>query len=184
MTQLIDQIFAFNEADYDLDIVNQFHQRAVKGKLTRDEHIHSHFCVYFLLFDPKKNLVFLGHHKKSGLWIPTGGHIDQGETMDETVVREADEELGMKLNKKEVGAPRFLTITKIDHETIPCRKHFDIWYILEIDSTALKIDQEKFTKEFFEGSWMSFGKANNLVKDKNTLHVLDKIQEKNLKNPT
>lgn len=35
-------------------------------------------------------------HKKLGMWLPPGGHIDEGETPDEAVLREVLEETGLK----------------------------------------------------------------------------------------
>jgi ADP-ribose pyrophosphatase YjhB (NUDIX family) len=34
-------------------------------------------------------------HKKLGLWLPPGGHIEEGETTDEGVLREVLEETGL-----------------------------------------------------------------------------------------
>lgn len=42
--------------------------------------------------------ILLIHHRKSGLWLPPGGHIDPGETPHETAVREALEETGIHVN--------------------------------------------------------------------------------------
>ncbi|MBI5246704.1 MAG: NUDIX domain-containing protein [Elusimicrobia bacterium] len=35
-------------------------------------------------------------HKKLRMWLPPGGHIDEGETPDEAVLREALEETGLE----------------------------------------------------------------------------------------
>lgn len=35
-------------------------------------------------------------HRKLGLWLPPGGHIDEGETPDEACLREILEETGLK----------------------------------------------------------------------------------------
>ena len=39
--------------------------------------------------------VLLIHHNKLNLWLPVGGHIDENETPDAAVLREAREEVGM-----------------------------------------------------------------------------------------
>jgi hypothetical protein len=54
-----------------------------------------HLVAYFLLSDPLDESVFLVHHRKARLWLPTGGHVEVGEDPADTVRREAPEELGV-----------------------------------------------------------------------------------------
>src|SRR3990167_297809 len=35
-------------------------------------------------------------HKKLGMWLPPGGHLEEGETTDEGVLREGLEETGLE----------------------------------------------------------------------------------------
>ncbi|WP_328530387.1 NUDIX domain-containing protein [Nocardioides sp. NBC_00368] len=55
-----------------------------------------HLVSYFLLVDPVSGHVLLGDHRKSGLWLPSGGHVEPGENPAETVRRECIEELGVE----------------------------------------------------------------------------------------
>jgi len=51
------------------------------------------------------NKVLLIHHKKLGLWIPVGGHIEKDETPDDALLREFKEELNLDieiLNRNDV----------------------------------------------------------------------------------
>lgn len=41
--------------------------------------------------------VLLIKHRKLGVWLPPGGHIDEGETPAEAAVREAREETGLDI---------------------------------------------------------------------------------------
>ena len=43
-------------------------------------------------------------HRKLGMWLPPGGHIEEGETPDEAVLREVLEETG--LEAEFIAAPR------------------------------------------------------------------------------
>jgi 8-oxo-dGTP pyrophosphatase MutT (NUDIX family) len=49
-----------------------------------------------------KNKLLLIKHKKSGKWLPVGGHAEENETLDETLHREIKEEvnLGVKFIEK------------------------------------------------------------------------------------
>ncbi|MFC1790200.1 NUDIX domain-containing protein [Patescibacteria group bacterium] len=100
-------------------VSNQFRKRATEGQLTRDENPQTHFCVYFAACDPKAKRVFLGNHKKSGLWLFNGGHIDEGETPNEALAREISEEWGIKtfkpkqkLLEEEFSQTSWLTISE------------------------------------------------------------------------
>ena len=69
-------------------IYDEYIQRLSEGRPTRDENPGSHFCVYFLSYNQANQTVFIIHHKKSGLWLTTGGHIDKGELPLEALERE------------------------------------------------------------------------------------------------
>lgn len=91
-----------------------------------------HLVSYFLLVDREARSVLLCDHRLSGLWLPTGGHVEPREDPAETVRREAAEELGIVAQHDEVhgGRPFFLTVT----ETIgpPESRHTDVslWFAL------------------------------------------------------
>ncbi|MDP2815648.1 MAG: NUDIX domain-containing protein [Rectinemataceae bacterium] len=150
-----------------------YQQRLVEGKLTRDENTQSHFCVYFLPYNPATKDVFIVHHKKSGLWIAPGGHIDEGETLFQALNREIKEELGVERSFTEMPAPFLLTITRIDSATHPCKMHFDIWFLLSTDGANFQIDP----KEFHETRWVDITAARQIVTDKPNLTALTVIEK-------
>jgi len=85
-----------------------------------------HLVSYFLLVDRLAGRVLLCDHRLSGLWLPTGGHVEPGEHPLDTVRREAVEELGVTAQPDpEFGdRPFFLTMT----ETVgpPATRHVDV----------------------------------------------------------
>jgi 8-oxo-dGTP pyrophosphatase MutT (NUDIX family) len=54
-----------------------------------------HFTVaVFVVWEEK---VLLHRHRKLGMWLPPGGHIEEGELPDEAAVREVWEETGVRV---------------------------------------------------------------------------------------
>ena len=59
------------------------------------EHTGRHFTVaVFVVHDGR---VLLHLHKKLGMWLPPGGHIEEGELPDDAAVREVFEETGLRI---------------------------------------------------------------------------------------
>jgi 8-oxo-dGTP pyrophosphatase MutT (NUDIX family) len=102
-----------------------------------------HLVAYFLLIDASANQVLLVDHKKAGLWLPAGGHVEPNEHPRETVKREILEELGIEADFMTVD-PVFLTVTKTVGQIV---QHTDIsfWYLLKGNNEMpLQYDQEEF----------------------------------------
>ncbi|WP_433315450.1 NUDIX hydrolase [Micromonospora chersina] len=91
-----------------------------------------HLVAYFLLRDEADGAVLLVDHRKAGMWLPSGGHVEPGEDPAQTVRREMVEELGVPAVFVPVlgERPAFLTVT----ETVgpPEERHTDVslWYVL------------------------------------------------------
>jgi 8-oxo-dGTP pyrophosphatase MutT (NUDIX family) len=59
------------------------------------EQAGKHFTVaVFVVWEQK---VLLHHHRKLGMWLPPGGHIEVDELPDEAAVREVWEETGVQV---------------------------------------------------------------------------------------
>jgi len=128
--------------DAPTEIKEEYAERLKQGDLTRDENLTTHFCSYFLPYRLSDRKVFLEAHKKSGLWLSPGGHIDPGETPSTTVEREIQEELGVKRTIPENELPKLLTITYIKQDVRACKVHFDIWYFIPMDGVTLATQKE------------------------------------------
>ena len=152
----------------------RFIERVEKGAFTRDENLASHFCVYFLPYNKKTRKVFIVHHKKSGLWIGPGGHIDKGEDLHTTLNREIFEELGVKHFYKETPIPFLLTLTPIESTKRSCRFHFDIWFLMETDGSNFHVDP----KEFYTTNWASFDEARKKSTNKANLKAFEIIENR------
>jgi 8-oxo-dGTP pyrophosphatase MutT (NUDIX family) len=92
-----------------------------------------HLVVYFVPVDAAGRCLLLGDHRKSGLWLPPGGHVEEGEDPRAAVVREADEELGVVAGSLD-DRPLFLTVTP----TNDASRHLDVdlWFVLPVPRGA------------------------------------------------
>jgi 8-oxo-dGTP diphosphatase len=123
-----------------------------------------HLVAYFLLIDSLTNQVLLVDHKKAGLWLPSGGHVEPNEHPKETVKREILEELGIQADFM-MKDPVFLTVTKTVGQSAG---HTDIslWYILKGSSSiSYAFDQEEFVQIcWFSSSQIPYNKCDPHMK--------------------
>lgn len=159
------------------DISKKFTSSLESENFTRYNDTKTHYCVYFAGYDPQEEKIFIGHHKKSNYWLFNGGHVDKGETHEETLIREIEEEWGIDFKPQCFPKPSLLTITEIDNKRVPCQKHYDIWYFIPLDSGKFNPDRKKLATEFYETGWKTFDEARKLVVDRNTLLAINKITE-------
>lgn len=164
--KLVTRSLCPDEATY-----QRFLKRIEQGALTRDENPTSHFCVYFLPFNPETNEVFIVHHKKSNLWLAPGGHIDRGETPEQAAHREIAEELGMQDSSSIALEPFFFSIVDIKNQQHTCQTHHDLWYPVRTDGSAYQIDPA----EFHTTKWASAVEARKLISDPSNLQALARI---------
>ncbi|PKP58053.1 DNA mismatch repair protein MutT [Candidatus Atribacteria bacterium HGW-Atribacteria-1] len=64
--------------------------------MLNENKLEKHFTVSALIIN-KEGKILLINHRKLGIWLYPGGHIEQGETPDEAVVREVKEETGLNV---------------------------------------------------------------------------------------
>ncbi len=112
---------------------------------------HKHLVSYFVPIDKNKNKVLLIDHRKSGLWLPPGGHVEKNENPQATVVREAKEELNI-IARFIFTTPFFITVTNTVNIDAG---HTDVslWYLIHGD----KLKKLVYDKREMKGTkWFSF----------------------------
>lgn len=119
-----------------------------KNKGTLDKEDIYRVSALWIINSNGQILLARRHHTKSHhprKWGPAvAGTVDEGETYEENIIKEAEEELGLKNIKPKIG-PK----TKTDNEY----HHFTQWYILNVDFdiTQFKIQED----EVEEIKWFS-----------------------------
>lgn len=160
------------------EVVTAFLERIKEGSLAREENPESHFGVFFAPIDFVAKKVFIGHHKKSGLWLFNGGHLAEGELPLDTAEREMGEEWGENYGSVEIAGPELLTIAAVNIPQVRCRTHFDIWYFVSTDLKGFTPRMENLAQEFYEWSWMSIDGAKREVTDYSVRRALAIIETK------
>jgi 8-oxo-dGTP diphosphatase len=130
----------------------------------------THLVAYFLPVSQDLSQVLLVDHKKAELWLPPGGHVEPGEHPRRTVVREAQEELGVAAELLD-ERPLFLTVTKTVGGVA---RHTDVslWYLLKGDpKESLSYD----TGEFNQIRWFGINEIPFAQSDPHMRRFVEKL---------
>jgi len=107
-----------------------------------------HLVVYFIPVDAAERCLLLGDHRKSGLWLPPGGHVEDGENPHQAVIREAGEELGIAAEFAD-DKPFFLSVTRTN-EASP-HLDVDLWFVLRLGKNGARLTPDP--REFKSVRW-------------------------------
>ena len=95
--------------------------------------------VGVFIFNPKGELLLLKSHKWPGKYVVPGGHVELGERLEDTAVREAKEETGLDIYDLE-----FINFQQFIYDpSFWKRRHFIFFdYACRTDSVAVKLNDE------------------------------------------
>lgn len=161
----------------DGEMASEFRKRLGEGSVTRAENPATHFGVYFAALDSRAKKVFIGHHKKSGLWLFNGGHLDLGENFRTAVEREIGEEWGVDANTFRIEKPELLTIASIENPNHLCKFHFDVWHFIDVDMNAFNPDPVKLAEETHETRWLDLDEARQVAFADETIEGFNFIEK-------
>lgn len=157
-SQIVDDITTISPTDaleheHIVDAVSWVESGAPIFRIQKPDKPPKHLVSYFVLIDPDHNSLLLGDHIKAQLWLPSGGHVELNEHPKQTVIREAQEEIGQKAvflrgNEK----PFFLTVTETVGLT-PGHVDVSLWYLLR---GSIHDDLQFERREFHDMTWYSF----------------------------
>jgi 8-oxo-dGTP pyrophosphatase MutT (NUDIX family) len=120
-----------------------------------DEHAGpTHVTASAIVVGPRGTV--LHRHKRLGIWMQPGGHIDDGETPEVAACREATEELGLAVAHPP-GGPRLIHLDV--HEAAHGHTHLDLRYLLLGDDA----DPDPPPDESPDARWCSWDEARALA---------------------
>jgi nucleoside triphosphatase len=116
--------------------------------------------VGILIFNPKGELLLLQSHKWPGKYVVPGGHVELGERIEQTVIREAGEETGLVVHDV-----HFLCWQEFIHDPSFWKKrHFIFFdYACRTESSQVRLNDE--AEDYL---WIEPEKALNLQVDSYT----------------
>ena len=115
------------------------------------------FVATGLMFDSEKRILLVDH-KRVGLWLPPGGHLEEEETPEDALVREVKEETGFDIevigscikettigNVKPLIAPFHVQMEDIpkDSRRSFAHNHIDLIYLCKIIGGELLHNKEE-----------------------------------------
>lgn len=157
----------------DKKTINRFIKRIESAEnLTKENNPSVHFCSFFVPVDKKGERIYIGHHIKADDWIPPGGHIKMGESPEQTVLREFEEELDYRVNQESIDLFD-LSITPVRKtKSRKCKVHYDFWYVVYVAPIDFHFDKG----EFHAADWFTFEEALQKTKRPTYNAIIRKIK--------
>ena len=135
------------------DVLNE--QGEFTGKIATREECHKkgywHRAVYAFIIDDKGNVLLQKRSANKKLWpnmwdVTVGGHVNSGEFGRQTLIREAKEELGIKISDNDI---KYLVgSTSINEQGDIINKHYNECYLItkNIDISNIVIQKEELSE--------------------------------------
>jgi 8-oxo-dGTP pyrophosphatase MutT (NUDIX family) len=112
-----------------------------------------HLVAYVVPVDRTDGSVLLVDHRRSGLWLPPGGHVEPDEHPARTARREAHEELGIAADRDGFKErPAFLTVTRTIGADDAGHTDVSLWFLVD---SGRDESIEPDDREFREARWWS-----------------------------
>ncbi len=139
---------------------------------SRNQFLPGHLTASAFVVSPEGDAVLLIFHKKLGIWVQPGGHVEPTDaSLAAAACREVAEEVGLTLTLNAVDP-----IFDVDIHAIPARKneppheHFDVRFCFQSPTRSIKTNDE-----VVDARWAPFTQIDQLTTDESVLRAVRKL---------
>ena len=144
------------------------------------ERVHftpGHFTASAFVLSPDRRDLVLIHHKKLGIWVQPGGHVEPSdEDLMSAARREVLEEVGLA-ELEPLSSSEQSLVFDVDIHLIPARKaepaheHFDVRFAFVAKTRALV-----HSEEVADLRWVPLGDVEQMGTDESVLRAVGKLR--------
>lgn len=141
------------------------------ASLSRSHFEPGHLTASAFVLSPEADAVLLIFHRKLGIWVQPGGHVEPSDVdLEAAARREVAEEVGLDL----VGPAA--AVFDLDIHDIPARKdepahqHFDVRFCLHAPTRAFAASDE-----VADARWVALSEIDQLTHDESVLRAARKL---------
>jgi 8-oxo-dGTP pyrophosphatase MutT (NUDIX family) len=141
------------------------------ASLSRSHFEPGHLTASAFVLSPEADAVLLIFHRKLGIWVQPGGHVEPSDfDLEAAARREVAEEVGLEL----VGPAA--AVFDLDIHDIPARKdepahqHFDVRFCLHAPTRVFAASDE-----VADARWVALSEIDQLTSDESVLRAARKL---------
>lgn len=134
-----------------------------------------HFTASAFVLSPARDALLLIHHRKLGLWVQPGGHVEPSDTsVLNAARREVREEVGVEALELDHEG-----LFDVDVHAIPARgatpahEHFDVRFLFRARDAAFEA-----SSEVLSAKWAALTDVAQLGADESVLRAVRKVQRR------
>lgn len=146
-----------------------------ESPLSRDHFVPGHLTASAFVLSPETDAVLLIFHRKLGIWVQPGGHVEPGDLdLEAAARREVAEEVGLSLSGP--GPSQARGVFDLDIHDIPARRdepahqHFDVRFCLQSPTRDFAVSDE-----VVDARWVALARIAQLTSDESVLRATRKL---------